>query len=1435
MHFKRPLDLVGDSALNRVVGEYHPLSSSDERVFTLELGAFYSDTLVVRNTATGTILELNKDYALLNTAQGAILESGGKRVDTIVFMLNSDMPAVEVDYQAVGGQYTILSLAVISLLEQNKNAEREPIYFPDILNKPDAIAPTPHTHELHDLSEVEDGVSALTKVLENIYRKDLENYRKTFDYLYGKIGTVSGNINTVLQEIQTEINLLRSKSEYKPGDVIVGDFGQNPVAYYPEVDWLLIPDTFLFGNTLSAGTDPLTIDIAGGTGHLARKTHMYGAVAKGGPRYSVSSNKTAVNEGESFDITIVAENTVPGASVPYLITGVNSSDIDVPLSGHVTLDSSLIAVLTVTAIADETTETDETLRFSLVDAPNAVAQVTIRDTSKSPTYELFYSSDLNGTTRINQTNEGTTIYLQIRSENVPANQQVNMFYGGSINSSDYSGTLPATITMNQNRGTIPITFTNDMTTEGDEVLIAKLSLSTEAQARAISTLTVIDTSRAPVYSMRFTSDLAGNSPIIQVNEGVTFYALIETQNVANGTVMTLQYGGTATAEDFDGTRPATVTINGNRGVVTLATKADLTTEGDELFTVTAFINGSVKTQGTIVILDTSYNPSMSLRYSSNSTGTNTITSVNEGDTFYLIVATDATVPNGTVYQINYEGTATPADFVGTRPNTVTIVSQRGVVEYKVANDFSTEGDEVMRVRLINMSNNVEMGTAAITIVDTSKAAGYEVFYSRASTSDTAITSVNEGEDIFLVVKTSNVANGTVLNIEQYIGGRLAITANGDVSSNPPTTVTISNNRGFALLQIANDNTTEGNEPLLGIVKVGNTEVARTTITVIDTSITISYSVRTSATDGGPAVVNFKEGQQGYIVVNTQGVGAGTTLYVGYTGYPGAVEGLAETVQITSAGAGSIPFKPKIWLTGGYSVGIKIYRDAARTIEVASTTFNVPANQPSLYYSSDLAGNNHISTFNEGDTFYFQVTYPSIADGNVVELSMSIRGMDPTASNGHVWTDVDRFPVTNNGRQTTRIASKGDEQRTGDFSVWAGIVGTSLSVEAIIRDTSLPPEILVTIPETYNGLYVNAYELFKRQTSREPTSGERIRILVPTGLTLIGMPLYMGWPSTSGGTAEEVVKVTDGGPGLDISGLSATQVTVDVYGAIYGAPPGTWGILKPDPTLHGPTTPVWAIGETWTGPALPPRCGAIKTSSPFNLIIRNGGDVSGHGGYATRAQSNDGTYGSDNSQPVWSGQGGDAVSIEAIPGIPNPCQVRVRLDTGSRLTAGGGAGGRGGSWYWDMFNFSKDIFHIVEHFGGGGAPWGGRMCYWQSRLEDDAVCKDRFRYIHQTGGQLEGDIMLDYSTGGCKMGSAATSLSPGNGVVRTAYTSPTREFVSGNGGVRGGNGDPGLTYRYFKSVPVVDMDQATKTASARAGLAGNLIQSGGQIIYDNTIT
>jgi hypothetical protein len=220
-------------------------------------------------------------------------------------------------------------------------------------------------------------------------------------------------------------------------------------------------------------------------------------------RFDLSSNKTSVDEGDTFTITLKTDNVVDledglvigNEIVPYKITGVQPANLRLgTLEGNFTLDASGTGSVTFETNADRLTEGEQTVTLRLsgtttvglgLDTPTIVSlndifvNVIINDTSQGPKYFITLS-DTNGTVKnafstssilriqltTESTNPGTFVWFLIESpdhdvdlfDSLPRIPGSNTYYGKFI-----TGTIDTyELVMNQ-RGIYKIKLSNDAT------------------------------------------------------------------------------------------------------------------------------------------------------------------------------------------------------------------------------------------------------------------------------------------------------------------------------------------------------------------------------------------------------------------------------------------------------------------------------------------------------------------------------------------------------------------------------------------------------------------------------------------------------------------------------------------------------------------------------------------------------------------------------------------------------------------------------------------------------------------------------------------------------------------------------------------------------------------------------------------------------------
>lgn len=241
---------------------------------------------------------------------------------------------------------------------------------------------------------------------------------------------------------------------------------------------------------------------------------------------TLTTDKTSVNEGGTFTITLTTGNIADATEVDYEITGVTSEDINgVSLTGTFVVGQDMVRNFIVSE--DVTTEGTEQFQISLSQYPDIVATVTIGDTSLSPIVPSYSLS-----TSASPANEGSTITITLVTANVTIGSVLPWTITG-IDTADIGG---ASLTGAFNVGSdesINLTITADATTEGTETMTFALD-----GGQASINIPINDTSTTPgagysfsvsnTYSSAYTmvgtdetGSITGSNPTITCSVGDT--------------------------------------------------------------------------------------------------------------------------------------------------------------------------------------------------------------------------------------------------------------------------------------------------------------------------------------------------------------------------------------------------------------------------------------------------------------------------------------------------------------------------------------------------------------------------------------------------------------------------------------------------------------------------------------------------------------------------------------------------------------------------------------------------------------------------------------------------------------------------------------------------------------------------------------------------
>lgn len=124
-----PLDTTGTSPVNKVMGEQHLLPERHLRAFCLKAGAFYAQSLVVVDVATGLPLTDSQCYATERLDMPTVRTA--KNVCLVVVITDPTVSSqVQADYQAVGGIYAIDGQSVVDQVHAMQDVERPQNWLP---------------------------------------------------------------------------------------------------------------------------------------------------------------------------------------------------------------------------------------------------------------------------------------------------------------------------------------------------------------------------------------------------------------------------------------------------------------------------------------------------------------------------------------------------------------------------------------------------------------------------------------------------------------------------------------------------------------------------------------------------------------------------------------------------------------------------------------------------------------------------------------------------------------------------------------------------------------------------------------------------------------------------------------------------------------------------------------------------------------------------------------------------------------------------------------------------------------------------------------------------------------------------------------------------------------------------------------------------------
>ena len=706
--------------------------------------------------------------------------------------------------------------------------------------------------------------------------------------------------------------------------------------------------SFTLANDLTTeGSETLSLSLVNGK---ASKNVTIGDTSLTPATYSLTSDNSSYNEGDTINITLTTTNVDDGTNIPYTVSGITGADLSSgAISGNFNVSSGT-ASLSFVLTNDVTTEGTETFTIALNNG-EASKSVTINDTSLTKTYSISRNAA--------NINEDGSVVFTLTTENVGDGTAVPFTITG-INSSDITaGTLTGNFVISSGSATKSFTMVQDATTEGSETMTLTLD-----NGLAANSVIINDTSQGPTYSLTSSSE--------SINEGQSVLFTLTTTNVTDGTTIPYTVTGIDVADLVSGSLTGVFTINSNQGTQSYGLVNDTTTEGAETLTL-SLDNGAASKN--VIINDTSVGvPSYSLARSASN--------VNEGGAVSFTLTT-TNVADGTNIAYTVTGISSSDLTSGSLTGNFVMSSGTATQSFVLAEDASTEGAETMTMAL----DNGQGGTSSVTVNDTSQAVSYSLGRNAAA--------IDEGSQVVISLSTTGVSTGT--NVAYTVSG---IDANDIESDSAPLTgnfTTSGSGTDSKTFKLREDVATEGTETLTLALDNGEAAI---TVDINDTSTAPTY-------DLSPSSSTANEGDTITFTLNTTGVSDATMIAYTVTGISsgdlssGDMTGNFIISSDTATKSFTLANDESTEGSETMTVTIDATGDSASvTINDTSTT-PTPSASVKLYLPFD--GN-----YNDGSTFTYAHRFVEQGHGAITAGGVSVSQIMNSGSkygSGHMKTQI----------------------------------------------------------------------------------------------------------------------------------------------------------------------------------------------------------------------------------------------------------------------------------------------------------------------------------------------------------------------------------------------------------------------------------------------
>jgi hypothetical protein len=200
MPIRYPLDPTGVNPDNLVKNEPHELVNRHYRPVVLDYGAFFTESLIITDAATGT--PLRNDQFVATELYALPTARYGKEICSVILVIDPVVSGnITVDYQALGGEYSYSNQAVEQQILA-LNLDDRPVAWPAVIGKPSAYKPTQHLHDVGDVYGFEYVVHAIDRLCAAVELGDAASH----DAILAYIDKIRDGLNTLITGLNDNLH-----------------------------------------------------------------------------------------------------------------------------------------------------------------------------------------------------------------------------------------------------------------------------------------------------------------------------------------------------------------------------------------------------------------------------------------------------------------------------------------------------------------------------------------------------------------------------------------------------------------------------------------------------------------------------------------------------------------------------------------------------------------------------------------------------------------------------------------------------------------------------------------------------------------------------------------------------------------------------------------------------------------------------------------------------------------------------------------------------------------------------------------------------------------------------------------------------------------------------------------------------------------------------